>query len=171
MDGKVQVYTGDGKGKTTAALGLALRAFGAGMRVCLIQFMKKDDSSEIKTLRERLPEILVSQYGTGDFTVAAPGPDDIRAASRGLSDAEEFMISGLYDVIILDEANTAVHLNLFLIDELLRLINRKPPKVELVITGRNAHPSLIERADLVTDMRMVKHYFKQGVKARRGIEW
>ena len=170
MNGLVQVYTGDGKGKTTAALGLAVRAFGVGLRVCVAQFVKKGESGEVLAFHERIPEIMVKQYGAGDFVTPPPRPEDIACAREGLKDIGNIIRSGEYDLIVLDEANVAVHLGLFTVEELLDVIDTKPPPVEVVITGRNAHPRVIERADLVTEMRAVKHYYRDGVEARPGIE-
>ena len=170
MNGYVQVYTGDGKGKTTAALGLAVRAFGAGLRVCIAQFIKKGGSGEDLAFHERIPEITVKHYGIGDFVIPPPPPEDIACAREGLENVRNIIESGEYDLVIIDEANEAVHLGLFTVEELLEVIDTKPEGTELVITGRNAHPRVVERADLVTDMRAVKHYFDDGVEARPGIE-
>ncbi len=168
--GYVQVYTGDGKGKTTAALGLALRAAGAGLRVFIGQFVKGMDYSELHAL-ERLDDLIeVRQYGRSCFIEREPEPEDIEAARAGLAEAREEMLSGAWDVVILDEANIATHFKLFPVEELLAVIAEKPEDVELVITGRRADPRVIAAADLVTEMREVKHYYERGVKARRGIE-
>jgi len=170
MKGYVQIYTGDGKGKTTAALGLALRAVGAGLKVYFGQFIKKGNYSEIKMLKRRLPEVTVRQYGCGGFIKGKPSPKDIRAAEQGLSECQKAMLSGHYDLVIADELNSAVSAGLLGVEELLRLIDEKPDHVELVITGRGAHARVIKRADLVTEMKGRKHYFEQGVPARKGIE-
>ena len=170
MKGYVQVYTGDGKGKTTAALGLALRAVGAGLNVFIGQFAKGMEYSEIKAIRERLPEITIRQYGLDCFIVNKPTNDDIAIARRGLTEVRNVIQSGKYDVIILDEANIAVHFGLFSIDDLLKIIALKPANLELIITGRKAHPDLVKAADLVTEMLEIKHYYQQGVQARQGIE-
>ena len=170
MKGYVQVYTGDGKGKTTAALGLALRAVGAGLNVFIGQFAKGMEYSEIKAIRERLPEITIRQYGRDCFIVNKPTDDDIAIARRGLTEVRDVIQSGKYDVIILDEANIAVHFGLFSIDDLLKIIALKPTNLELIITGRKAHPDLVKAADLVTEMLEIKHYYQQGVQARQGIE-
>jgi len=169
--GYVQVYTGDGKGKTTAALGLALRAAGAGLKVYIAQFIKMGDYSEIKFLRNRLSDMItVEQYGLGRFTNGNPTEEDLKIARKGLEMVRKVLLSGKYDVIILEEANIAVKYNMFSVDELLALIDAKPDNVELVITGRHAHARVIERADLVTEMKKIKHYFEKGVAARVGIE-
>jgi cob(I)alamin adenosyltransferase len=170
MKGYIHIYTGNGKGKTTAALGLALRATGAGMKVFIAQFMKGTDTSEMKSLRKLKDSITVRQYGTDRFIPEKPGPEDIKYAQRGLEEIRDIMSSGKYQVIILDEANTAVHFGLFTARNLLDIMEGKPDEAELVITGRYAHPSVIEKADLVTEMVEVKHYFRCGVQARTGIE-
>ncbi|NLO07748.1 MAG: cob(I)yrinic acid a,c-diamide adenosyltransferase, partial [candidate division WS1 bacterium] len=166
--GYVQVYTGDGKGKTTAALGLALRAAGAGLRIFIGQFVKGMEYSELRAL-ERFPEIEVRRYGRDCFIDREPEPEDIEAARAGLEDARAELISGRWDVVILDEANIATYFKLFPVEDLLALIEQKPADVELVITGRRADPRVIEAADLVTEMREVKHYYQQGVPCRKGI--
>ena len=168
--GYVQVYSGAGKGKTTAALGLALRAAGAGLRVFFAQFIKGRHYSEIEALERFSDRIVVRQYGRGRFIKGRPSPEDIAAARRGLAEAVEALASGEYDVVILDEANVAAFYELFSVDDLLALVDARPERVELVITGRNAPEKLVERADVVTEMTEVKHYYHQGVKARKGIE-
>ena len=170
MRGYVQVYTGAGKGKTTAALGLTIRAAGAGLRVFIAQFIKGAHSSELDTLQRLSDLITIKQFGRGSFIRREPIQADLEAARKGLSEVKQIITSGEYQVVILDEANVATHLKLFSVDELLSVIEAKPDDVELVITGRNADPRLIERADLVTDMVEVKHYYQRGVEARTGIE-
>jgi len=168
--GYVHVYTGDGKGKTTAAFGLALRAAGAGLRTFIGQFVKGMEYSELRAL-ERFDDLIeVRQYGRSCFIEREPEPEDVAAARAGLAEARAEMRSGRWDLVILDEANIATHFKLFPVEELLAVIAEKPTKVELVITGRRADPRVIEAADLVTEMREVKHYYERGVKARRGIE-
>ena len=170
MQGFVQVYTGDGKGKTTAALGLALRAVGAGLKVYIGQFIKNADYSEIKALQRWEDQITLAQYGRGCFLLTEPSQADIDAARQGLATLERALVSGVYDLVIADEANVAVALRLLQEDDLLDLIDRRPPQVELVLTGRGAPPRVLDRADLVTEMRPLKHYYDQGVLARKGIE-
>ena len=167
--GYVQVYTGDGKGKTTAALGLAALAAGAGLRVYMAQFAKGRDCSELAALKRFDDLITVRQFGESSF-IHEPRPQDVAAARAGLAEAKAVLESGQHRLVILDEANIAVHFNLFTVDDLLALIAAKPQPVELVITGRRAHERIIERAELVTEMRQVKHYYEQSVKARVGIE-
>lgn len=169
MQGYVQVYTGDGKGKTTAALGLALRAIGAGFHVYIAQFVKGMQYSELNLI-PKLSNITLKQYGRGCFIYQEPDAEDIKAARAGLREAKEKMCSGEYQVIILDEANIATHYNLFSVDDLLDFIREKPAEVELVITGRRADPRIIAAADLVTEMKEIKHYYQDGVAARKGIE-
>jgi len=170
MKGYVQVYTGNGKGKTTAALGLALRAAGANMKVYIAQFVKGMKYSEINALAKLQDFITVKQYGRKGFIKRDPDEEDIQAAREGLHEVREIMCSGEYQMIILDEANIATSYNLFSVDELLDFIEAKPGGVELVITGRTADPRIIEKADLVTEMKEIKHYYQKGVKARKGIE-
>lgn len=168
--GYVQVYTGDGKGKTTAALGLALRAVGAGLKVYIGQFIKKGCYSEIRALKRRFPDIVVRQYGRGGFIRGKPRPEAIRCARRGLAALRRAVTGNRYDLVVADEANCAVSCGVLKIDDLLELVDVKPAGIELVFTGRDAHPRLVRRADLVTDMKAVKHYFQRKVPARKGIE-
>ncbi|GAB4296582.1 MAG: cob(I)yrinic acid a,c-diamide adenosyltransferase [Myxococcota bacterium] len=168
--GYTQVYTGDGKGKTTAALGLALRAVGAGLKVFIGQFVKGLHSSELESLKRLQPEIEIARYGRDRFIVGAPEREDIALAQKGLAEIKEKLLSGKYDVIVADEINIAARLKLITIDEILSLIESKPEGVELILTGRNADERVIEKADLVTEMRLIKHYYDAGVEAREGIE-
>jgi len=170
MKGKVHVYTGDGKGKTTAALGLSIRAAGAGLRVFIAQFIKADEYSEIKALKRFSDLITVEQFGLGGFIGGNPSSGDIEAAQKGAARVKEIISSGNYDVVVLDEANIAVKYKLFSEQDLLDIIDAKSKNIELVITGRDAAPKIIEKADLVTQMKAVKHYFQNGVEARVGIE-
>lgn len=170
MKSYVHVYTGEGKGKTTASLGLAIRAAGAGHKVFLAQFVKGGRYSELNSLKRFDDLITVEQFGMGRFINGKPSEADVKAARNGLTKMKKIVASGEYRLVILDEANIAVHYHLFSTDELLDLIDHKADETELVITGRNASPELIDRADLVTEMKAVKHYYKEGVKARVGIE-
>jgi cob(I)alamin adenosyltransferase len=170
MKGYVQVYTGDGKGKTTAALGLSLRAAGAGLKVYIAQFLKKGDYSEIKALERLSGAITIEQFGLGRFIKNRPTQKEIRAARDGLEKIKKMMASGKYDVIIVEEGNVAVACGLFSVQDLVDLIDTKPGPVELVITGRNAAREIIQKADLVTEMKSIRHYFDKGVTARVGIE-
>ncbi|MBU0992570.1 MAG: cob(I)yrinic acid a,c-diamide adenosyltransferase [Proteobacteria bacterium] len=170
MKGYIQVYTGNGKGKTTAAIGLSVRAAGAGLKVFIGQFIKMGDYSEIKALERFSDLITVKQFGKGRFIKNKPSPEDIQSASDGLKEIEKRIKDGEFDVVILEEGNVAVSLGLFPEKDLLDLMDTKPPQVELVITGRGALPSVIEKADLVTEMLEIKHYYNKGVVARVGIE-
>lgn len=168
--GYVHVFTGNGKGKTTAAIGLSIRAAGAGMRVFFGQFIKQGEYSEIKALKRFEDLITIEQFGLGRFTNEKPELEDIQAARKGLDRARQVMASGQYDMVILDEANVAVKFGLIQVQELLGLIINKPEPLELVITGRYASPRIIEMADMVTEFQAKKHYYERGTKARVGIE-
>ena len=170
MTGYVHVYTGNGKGKTTAAFGLALRAAGAGLKVYVAQFVKGMEYSELKAVERLSDFITIRQYGLGFFINREPNKKDIKAAREGLKEVREIMCSGAYDVVILDEANIATYYDLFSVEDLLDVIRAKPERIELVITGRMADPLVIEAADLVTEMKEIKHYYNSGVQARTGIE-
>jgi cob(I)alamin adenosyltransferase len=168
--GYTQIYTGDGKGKTTAALGLSLRAAGAGLKVYIAQFIKSGDYSEIKALARFADQITVEQFGLGRFIKGKPSPEDVAAAGKGLAAVRNALKSGQYQVVIMEEGNVAALCGLFPVDEILEIISQKPGDVELVVTGRGADPRVIDRADLVTEMKAVKHYYQAGVAARVGIE-
>ena len=168
--GYTQIYTGDGKGKTTAALGLALRAAGAGLKVYIAQFIKSGDYSEIKALSRLADRITVKQFGLGRFIKAKPSPEDRAAAQKGLEAIRSALNSGHYQVVIMEEGNVAAMCGLFPVDEILAIMTQKPGDVELVITGRGADARVIDKADLVTEMKAVKHYYQDGVAARVGIE-
>jgi cob(I)alamin adenosyltransferase len=168
--GYVQIYTGNGKGKTTAAIGLALRAAGAGLKVFIGQFIKSGKYSEIKALERFSGSITCKQFGRGCWIKGQPTEEDARLAQEGLMEVYHVIENSEYDLVVLDEADIAVLFGLFGVEELIDLIDMKPDNVELVFTGRRADPRLIDRADLVTEMREVKHYYRQGVIARKGIE-
>ncbi len=170
MKGYTQVYTGSGKGKTTAAFGLALRAAGAGLRVYIAQFVKGMKYSELDSIKKLSDFIEIKQYGRDCFIFKDPEAEDIRVAQEGLKEVSKLMQSRKYDVIILDEANIATYYKLLSVDDLLELIQTKPENVELIITGRMADPRIIEAADLVTEMKEIKHYYQKGIQARDGIE-
>lgn len=169
MKGYIQVYTGNGKGKTTASLGLAIRAAGAGLQVYIVQFMKKGNYSEIKAL-SRFENIQVEQYGMGKFVKGRPSEEEIAAGRAGYIRLCELLKAGNHDVVIAEEANVAMMCGLVTEKELLELMKMRPDHVELVITGRGATENIIEKADLVTEMKEIKHYYKKGVTARVGIE-
>ncbi|MFH1089466.1 MAG: cob(I)yrinic acid a,c-diamide adenosyltransferase [Candidatus Uhrbacteria bacterium] len=175
--GLIQIYTGDGKGKTTASLGLALRAVGAGKKVGIVFFDKGGEHySERKILHEKLSDLIdfavtgrdrIDSTNRFDFSITE---EDKNEAARGLEVARRMFADG-YDLIILDEFNTAAALKLFSEEAALRFLDEKPNHIELVLTGRHALPSILARADLVTEMKMVKHYYYQGVKARAGLDY
>jgi cob(I)alamin adenosyltransferase len=166
--GYVQVYTGDGKGKTTAALGLVVRALGAGLRVCVVQFIKNMEYHELRTLRGL--GVPVHQYGRGCFIRGKPKAEDREIAGRGLAFAGEIMARGDFDLLILDEINVALSLGLLAVEDMLAVVRSKPKELELVCTGRGAPRELQDMADLVTEMVNHKHYFEAGITARDGIE-
>lgn len=169
--GYVQVYTGDGKGKTTAALGLALRALGHDLRVALVQFMKADPTwGEIVSARRLGIEVV--QAGLDHWVHKGKAtPDDLAAAARGLALARDLVQSGRFDVVVLDELVTALYFELVPLADVLALMAGKPAQTELILTGRRAPEELVAAADLVTEMRPLKHYFDAGVEAREGIEY
>ncbi len=171
MKGYIQIYTGNGKGKTTAALGLVLRAVGAGKKAFIAQFAKGQIYSEIEAINYFLPTVTVKQYGLDCFIVNSPTKDDIDIARKGLTEVAEIIQLHKYDVIVLDEANIALYYNLFTVEELIKVIESKPDETEIIITGRYAPPKLLEIADLVTEMQEIRHYYKKGVEARKGIEF
>ncbi|MBS7633536.1 cob(I)yrinic acid a,c-diamide adenosyltransferase [Candidatus Bathyarchaeota archaeon] len=170
--GLVQIYTGDGKGKTSAAFGLALRAVGRGLKVYVIQFIKGGfDYGELYVV-DRLPNFCLKAFGRGQFVMSdPPGEEDVRLAEEALRLAKGVVGSGEFDVVVLDEVNVALSLKLISLEEVLNVIKNKPAHVELVLTGRGVPKELIEVADLVTEMREVKHPFRKGVSARKGIEF
>ncbi len=166
----IQVYTGNGKGKTTASIGLALRAAGAGMNVYIAQFAKGRLYNEIRMLK-RINNIKVEQFGRSCFINNAPDKIDIQMAHRGFKKVSENILKKKFKLVILDEINIAVKLKLLPLDGLLRLIKNTPKCVELVLTGRYAHPKVIALADLASEIKELKHYYNRGIKARRGIEF
>ena len=170
--GLIQVYTGDGKGKTTAALGLALRAVGRGLRVVMIQFLKGDrETGELNMARRLFPEFVIKPMGREGFiNPASPRPEDLSLSQRALEEARKVLREKACDLLILDEINVAVSIGLVPEQAVLDLMDGKPPHVELILTGRNAPMSFMERADLVTTMECTKHYFDRGQAARVGIE-
>ena len=170
--GLVQVYTGNGKGKSSAAFGLALRAIGRGLKVYIIQFIKGGfDYGELYIV-DKLPNLTLKAFGRGKFvTEKPPGKADVELAGEAFALAEEVVKSGEYDIVILDEINVALNLKLIQIEKVLELIKNKPKHVELILTGRYAPNEIIEAADLVTEMKEVKHPFNKGYQARKGIEY
>ena len=170
MKGYVQVYTGDGKGKTTAALGLSLRAAGAKLKVFIAQFVKGMEYSELEAIKRYDDFITLKQYGRDSFIHGDPKMEDFDTARKGFNELQDAILSGEYSLVVIDEANIAIYYKLFSVEDLISLIDKKPGHVEIVITGRKADPKIIERADLVTEMKEIKHYYNNGVKARKGIE-
>ena len=170
--GTVQVYTGDGKGKTTAALGLALRAVGHGLSVYVIQFMKGSSNyGELDSAR-RLSGFVIEQSGRDEFVDKQnPAEIDIELAQAGIARAREIVAGGEYDFVVLDEINVALDFGLVSLKQVLELIGARPPHVELVLTGRSAHPEIVMVADLVSEVLKIKHHYDAGVEAREGIEF
>ena len=168
----IHVYTGPGKGKTTAAFGLAFRACGHGWNALVIQFMKGDQKyGEIQSAK-RISNLIVEQYGLPTFVKkGSPSKEDRKLAVKGLKRVREAVLECQYDLIILDEILVAVDFGLIPLEELLSLIRQKPDRVELVLTGRNAHPEVIALADLVSQIEEIKHPFQKGFPAREGIEF
>lgn len=171
--GYVQVYTGDGKGKTTASLGLVCRAAGYGHRACIVSFLKGDPNyGELRFIREHMPMVDYHLAGRMNFVDPNdPDPADVAIAREGFDTARAAVASGDYHLVVLDEVNVAVNLGLVDEDELLAMVDERPEHVEVVLTGRDASQRIIDRADLVTEMRMVKHFYEAGIPARRGIEF
>jgi cob(I)alamin adenosyltransferase len=170
--GLVQVYTGNGKGKTSAAFGSALRAVGRGLRVYVIQFIKGGfDYGELYVARQ-IPRLKLTAFGRGKFiTETPPSNRDVQLARKAFEFAKKTVEDGRYDMVVLDEINVVLNLRMISIDEVIQLIKNKPEHVELILTGRNAPKEIIEAADLVTEMREVKHPYAKGVQPRKGIEY
>jgi cob(I)alamin adenosyltransferase len=195
--GLVQVFTGNGKGKTSASVGISLRAVGQGLRVYMIQFMKSGDTGELFAVKKYIPQMKIVQFGrdrlkeqqvkifeydgegdlgpvgpkNGKYYIFLPDRHEQEPARRALEHAFHVANSGQYDVLVLDEVNCAVDKGLIAVEELLKLCNEKPENVELICTGRGAHPELIERAELVSEILEIKHPFQQGILARRGMDY
>jgi cob(I)alamin adenosyltransferase len=168
----VQVYTGDGKGKTTASLGLALRAVGHDMSVCMVQFMKGSPNYGELKAASRLPNFTIEQHGRDEFVDKKnPAQVDIDMAQEGLKRAREVLEAGEHDLVILDELNVALDFALVSLEDVLGLIEMRPQHVELVITGRGAHPDVVRAADLVSEVLNIKHHYDAGVEAREGVEF
>lgn len=166
----IQVYTGEGKGKTTAAFGLALRALGAGLKVYIAQFCKSGRYSELKLLK-KIKGIRVEQFGRTCFIGRKPLKEDIELAKKGLERVKEIIKTKDFDMIILDEINIVLYLRLLEVSELINLLKSIPKDKEIILTGRYAPKEIIKIADLVSEIKEIKHYFKKGIKARRGIEF
>ncbi|MDD5565698.1 MAG: cob(I)yrinic acid a,c-diamide adenosyltransferase [Candidatus Omnitrophica bacterium] len=166
----IHVYTGEGKGKTTAALGLAVRAAGAGFRVYIGQFIKGRPYSECSSLK-KIKNITIEQFGRGCFIRGRPAAKDIVRAQQGLERIESCLRKNRYDIVILDEINVAMKLKLLTAQEVVSFLRRTPRNLELILTGRNADRAIVRLADLVSEIKEVKHYYRKGIKARRGIEY
>lgn len=167
--GYIHLYTGNGKGKTTAAIGLAVRAACAGFKVYIGQFVKGMKYSEVK-ISEYLPNIVIEQYGKDCFIEKAPTDDDVERANCGLDKIREVLTSDTYDMVILDEVTIALYFKLFSVEELISVLKERKDNIEVILTGRYADEKLVELADLVTEMKEIKHYYTSGVEAREGIE-
>jgi cob(I)alamin adenosyltransferase len=170
--GLVQIFTGEGKGKTSAALGTVLRASGHGLRVCIVAFMKGEYPYGEWEALSKLPNIRVAKFGFKTFTnPARVKPEEIEQARQALAVGREAVLSGDYELVVLDEVNVAVAWKLVELDEVVRLIKDKPANVELILTGRLADPRLVEMADLVTECLKIKHPYDKGIKARPGFDY
>jgi cob(I)alamin adenosyltransferase len=170
--GFTQIYTGNGKGKTTAAIGQAVRAAGYGLKSYIVQFMKEFPYNEQNSLRHLSEWITIEQFAGDDFVYKKepPGKKEIDKARRGLATAKAKMISGKYDLIILDEVCVSIYFGIFSDEEILTFMKQKPENVELILTGRYCPDNLMDKADLVTEMKEIKHYYQDGINARKGIE-
>ena len=168
--GYIQVYTGDGKGKTTAAIGLALRAAGNNMNIFIAQFVKGRGTGELKAF-EHFENVTIRQYGLETFITDKPIDEVIAKTKEGFAETKKEILSGKYDLVVLDEINIAIFYKMLTVDEVLDLIDEKPSGTELILTGRRAPADIIAKADLVTEMRKVKHYYDLGIPARKGIEF
>jgi cob(I)alamin adenosyltransferase len=170
--GLIHVYTGTGKGKTTSSLGLALRALGHGWKVYMVQFMKSTGSYGEMSMAKTLPGFTLIQSGLPTWVKRGqPSQDDLKVAREGYEKAKRALASGEYQLVILDEINVAVDHGLFTVEEVIDLIQGKADSVELVLTGRYAHEKILQLADYVTEVKMVKHPFQKGISAREGIEY
>lgn len=170
MKGHIKIITGNGKGKTTSALGLAIEAVGAGKKVFIGQFLKSGKYSEMHALKMFPDQITVRHYGLGKFVKGRPTDDDIIAGKEGYKEIVGIIKKEKHDLVIIDEGNVAVKYGILSGQSLIDLFDIKPDPMDLVVTGRGATPAVIERADLVIELKEIKHYFKQGVEARVGIE-
>jgi len=173
--GLIQVYTGNGKGKTTAAIGAGIRAVGQGLRVHMVQFLKGGDNfppyGEVRAI-EQIPRFTLEQFGPSHFVKpGAISDEDREIVKRGLKRSGEVLTSGNYDLVILDEINVVLHLGMAALQEVLDLLDRKATQTEVILTGRGAPEALLERADLVSRIKAVKHPYDKGIKARPGIEY
>ena len=172
QQGFVHIYTGNGKGESTAAIGQAVRAAGFNLKTYIAQFMKEFPYNELNSLKYLNEWITIEQFGGDEFVYKKelPGEEELAKAKKGLQAATEKMLSGNYDLVIFDEAIVAIYFKLIKTEELIEIINKKPESVELILTGRYCPKELIELADLVTEMKEIKHYYQRGITSRRGIE-
>ena len=171
-EGLVQVFTGEGKGKTTAALGAVIRALGCGLRVYIVYFMKGDYPYGERNSLSKLPNVTMASFGSLKFVnPESAKPEEKEQARQALAAAREAMLSGSYDLVVLDEVNLAAAWKLIELDEVVKLITDKPQNVELILTGRQADTKLVQLADLVTEMLKIKHPYNEGMIARKGIEY
>ena len=170
--GLVQIFTGEGKGKTSAALGVVLRALGHGLRVYIVYFMKGDYPYGERNVLSKLPNVKFVSFGSLEFVdPASVKPEEIEQAKQALAAAREAMLDGNYDLVVLDEVNVATAWKLVELDEVVRLIRDKPPNVELILTGRHADTKLVQLADLVTECLKIKHPYDKGITSRKGIDY
>ncbi|MCL1811197.1 MAG: cob(I)yrinic acid a,c-diamide adenosyltransferase [Methanomassiliicoccaceae archaeon] len=169
--GLVQIYTGNGKGKTTASLGLAFRASGRGLEVLMIQFLKPPEDYGEHLAAEKVPNFTILPLGLNHMMSKVPRETDIKLARETLKRAEEEIYSGKYDLVILDEINNAMSWKLLSPEEVITMLKGRPENIEVVLTGRGAPKEIVEYADLVTEMTLIKHPFDKGVRARKGIEY
>lgn len=171
--GLIQVYTGDGKGKTTAALGLCMRAVGSGMRAIVLQFMKAGGTtSELRSAERLSPELTIRQLGRSpSFITGRPSPEDIEHAKHAWADARKAVLSGEYDLVVLDELNVVLDLGMLSCEEVIECLKERPQHVEVVLTGRKAPKAILDMADLITEMRCIRHPYERGIPARLGIEY
>ncbi|MFC1988813.1 cob(I)yrinic acid a,c-diamide adenosyltransferase [Chloroflexota bacterium] len=170
--GLIQIFTGDGKGKTSAAVGTVVRALGQGLKVCVVIFMKGNHPSGEWTFLSKIPDVKIARFGLGILTdPSGIKPKEKEQAREALDFASQAVLSGDYDLVVMDEVNVALGWKIIEVDEVVRLIRDKPPEVELILTGRWADAKLIQLADLVTECTKIKHPYDKGIKARRGIEF
>jgi cob(I)alamin adenosyltransferase len=171
MKGLIQVYFGNGKGKTTAALGQALRAAGRNKKILIVQFMKKWDYGELHSI-EQIPQITIKTFGTKDFVYKGKAKEiDYQEAKKAFTEGVQGAQSGQYDIVIFDELNVAIYFELLELQQVMDFLEKKPEEVEIIITGRNAPQAIIDKADLATEMRETKHPYQKGIQARIGIEY
>jgi cob(I)alamin adenosyltransferase len=172
--GLIMVNTGPGKGKTTAAMGTALRAVGSGLRVLMLQFLKGSwHYGELDAIAAYGDRFVIKQMGRGFVKVggAETDPEDIRMVEEAWAEAEAAILSGEWDLVVLDEINYAISYNMLAPEKVVEVLRRKPEMVHVILTGRSAHPTIVELADTVTEMREVKHAYQKGIEAQRGIEY